>query len=257
MEQLAQFPHLTALFFIITGLVFGSFTSALTYRFPRGIGIAQARSFCPWCNHTLGIYDLVPVFSWLISKGKCRHCQQKISLRYPLIECATALGFYLVYQQYGLGHYTLLLLAITVCLITLSIIDFEYGIIPDTIQIILVILAILYNSIFTTFSWQNLAITLTLAALTGYGIRAFYLWIRKKEMLGLGDTKFMLVAACFLTYQTYPLFLLLAGCFGIILGTIWKKTTEEETFPFGPALALALFILLLYPDLPQWIILPT
>jgi leader peptidase (prepilin peptidase)/N-methyltransferase len=77
------------------GLALGSFAAAMAYRLPRGV--RGVRSVCPSCGHTLGIRDLVPVFSWLCLKGRCRYCAAPISARYPLIELAVMLGVMALY----------------------------------------------------------------------------------------------------------------------------------------------------------------
>jgi len=79
---------------LVFGLIIGSFLGAFTYRMPRGISVAHGRSECPSCGTSLTARDLVPVLSWLLHGGKCRHCGAAVSPRYPLIESATAIGFF-------------------------------------------------------------------------------------------------------------------------------------------------------------------
>jgi prepilin signal peptidase PulO-like enzyme (type II secretory pathway) len=86
-------PAFKAGLFFCLGLIFGSFLTAVTYRVPRGLDWVSARSKCTACGHALGVLDLIPVFSWLFLRGKCRHCGVKISARYPLIELSTGLVF--------------------------------------------------------------------------------------------------------------------------------------------------------------------
>lgn len=77
----------------ILGLIFGSFITMLGYRLPRRLSIVRPRSSCPACHHALGVKDLFPVFSWLMSGGRCRHCKAPISARYPILEVLTSLAF--------------------------------------------------------------------------------------------------------------------------------------------------------------------
>src|SRR4051812_8689122 len=90
------------LFVLFAGLVFGSFVTCASYRLPLEQDIVVKPSYCPHCNARLGFKDLWPVLSWLTNRGKCRHCQVKVSARYPLTELATAALFLLVYAHYGL-----------------------------------------------------------------------------------------------------------------------------------------------------------
>ena len=86
-------PAIRAGLFFCLGLCLGSFMTALAYRLPRGLNWTTDRSRCPSCGHTLGVPDLVPLFSWLFLRGKCRHCHTPIPVRYPLIELAFGLLF--------------------------------------------------------------------------------------------------------------------------------------------------------------------
>ena len=112
-------------------MLLGSFASLVAYRLPRGETLATGRSRCPQCGHTLGIADLVPVFSYLWSRGKCRHCQAAISARYPLIEIITALLFVLALAVAGPGLQAFALGLLAVGLVIMTAIDLEHQIIPD------------------------------------------------------------------------------------------------------------------------------
>ena len=99
---------------VSVGLVLGSFVTMLSYRLPRGISIVMPRSHCPACKTQLGARDLVPVFSWLFSGGKCRHCGRRISARYPLIELVVAAGATVSFVAFGFCWMLLFALFMTV-----------------------------------------------------------------------------------------------------------------------------------------------
>lgn len=110
---------------IVVGMILGSFTTMLAYRLPRKISIVQPPSTCPSCQTRLGVRDLVPIFSWAISNGKCRHCGSKIGARYLWIELAVTVLTIVVFVGIGLNWLALLTLIVTIIVVTRAIIWFE------------------------------------------------------------------------------------------------------------------------------------
>ena len=122
------FPSL----FIILGLVFGSFIAAYSYRVVRGISVAKGTSFCDRCKAKLGWRENIPVISYIFLKGKCASCRKKISIRYPLIEITTSIGFLMIYLfRNALPYHYLFILAIFCILVLIFVTDMENKIIPD------------------------------------------------------------------------------------------------------------------------------
>ena len=121
---------------IITGLVIGSFLNVVIYRLPRKLSVVSpARSYCPSCETQLKTSDNVPVLSWLLLKGKCRHCSEPISGQYPFVEALSCASAVLTYQEYGLSLTSSLVYIFAAVLIVVTFIDIEFKIIPDTITI--------------------------------------------------------------------------------------------------------------------------
>ena len=229
---------------ILVGMIFGSFISCVSYRLPLEIDVIKKPSFCPNCNHKLGFKDLFPVFSWMLSGGKCRHCSVKISARYPLIELITGAIFALLYLKYGLTWQAVILAGMVVALLVMIVADMEHFIIPDCVHVSLVPLAIAYRFVNGTFSpdilW-SFGLMTAIALLLHYGYSA----MRGRAMLGYGDVKFFAVVGLWLDIHQIPLFLLLSGVFGVVFGLVWQLLGKGKLFPFGPALAVALLICLL------------
>ncbi|HXX00307.1 MAG TPA: prepilin peptidase, partial [Candidatus Acidoferrales bacterium] len=94
-------PVFTAAIFV-TGLAFGSFLNVCIYRLPLGISVVSPRSACPRCKHGIALYDNIPVLSWLVLRGRCRHCKARITPRYLLIELLTGALFVACYAAFGL-----------------------------------------------------------------------------------------------------------------------------------------------------------
>lgn len=229
------------------GLAFGSFATAVAYRLPRDISFVTGRSHCPSCKHTLGALDLFPLISWLYLRGKCRYCHQQFGISYLSIEIALSVMFCLVYLRFGLEWQTLLLCFMSLLLIILTVIDFEHYIIPDEINIGLFITGLLYLWVIGA-EWQQFVYGPLLGFSIGMALRwGIWLW-KRKEGLGLGDVKFLIVVGLLLPPDLIITFLFSAGVIGIVIAVTWKIAGKGERFPFGPALSFSLFVCLVFPE---------
>ncbi len=236
-------------FFIVVcaGLVFGSFITCASYRLPLEQDVVSKPSYCPKCDKKLGFKDLFPVFSWLFSGGKCRYCSAKISIRYPIIEIITAGLFSFIYLKFSITPEFFILSATSVMLMIMIVADLEHFIIPDCVHVILLPLAFAYRYINGALNPDILwgfGLMTGLAMLLHYG----YSKMRGRTMLGYGDVKFFAVAGVWLNLEAIPGFLLLSGILGVLLGLAWRALGKGPVFPFGPALAIALFLGVIYPQ---------
>ncbi|MBL0320180.1 MAG: prepilin peptidase [Alphaproteobacteria bacterium] len=242
---------ITPFLLFIIGLALGSFATMASHRIPRKEGLVVERSHCPHCNHALGVKDLFPLFSWLLQRGKCRYCKKPISRRYPVIELVTGSCFMILYFTHGVTLHALPLYILTVSLMILAVIDLEHMIIPDGLQIFHLLLTI----ILFIWGWLN-----SMEALLGAAIAAaialflhyIYGWLRKKEMLGLGDVKFIPICGALVGLHSVVFFFLLAGFSGTILGLFVRAYKGTCHYPFGPALALSLWMCLVF-DAGNWL----
>jgi leader peptidase (prepilin peptidase)/N-methyltransferase len=237
------------IFVAIVGLCFGSLITLLSWRIPRNLPIGAVRSRCPSCQTALGARDLVPLFSWLFARGSCRHCHSSVHWRYPLTECFTALVFVGLFARYGISWEFLIFALLGVLLITMSIIDFEHYIIPDSLQWAMGLLAIVYHLAHAGTSPATLIANGLLGVSIGLIIKYGFLWIRKKDGLGMGDVKFLLVAGLWIAPVQMVLLLFMSGVLGVITGLVWRMLGHGERFPFGPALGLAMYLLILFPQI--------
>ncbi|MCB2082242.1 MAG: prepilin peptidase, partial [Rickettsiales bacterium] len=197
------------------GLAFGSFATLASYRIPRGTGIVSGRSECPSCHTKLAATDLVPVFSWLFRRGRCGHCGAKVSVRYPLIELTTSVAFVLVFMQTGFSWILPVLLGIALCLILITVIDLEHMIIPDVLNLVLLVLGGIYQWM-QGASWQQMVLGPLLGLALGFGLRWLMFAWKKQEGLGLGDVKFLTAAGMLLPIQMLSVFLFLSGVIGMV-----------------------------------------
>ena len=231
----------------VLGLSFGSLITLLSWRIPRGEAICNTRSKCPNCKMTLGVRDLFPLLSWVFSKGKCRGCNVKIHWRYPLTEIFTATIFLAIYFQYGLGFGGLFLGIFAVLLITMFIIDFEHYIIPDSLQWAMGLLGSAYSLGYLELSPASLIVSSFFGLAIGLSLKYGFIYLRKKDGLGMGDVKFLFVAGLWISVADFIPLMFFAGVFGIITAIIWRILGFGERFPFAPALGASVFVMLLYP----------
>lgn len=246
-------------FFAFLGLCLGSFSSALIYRLPRDIpwiwdsnspDKKACRSQCPNCGTVLKPLDLVPLFSWLISAGKCRYCRVPISRLYPVTELATMILTLMFVATWGVQPTLIPIVLMAPFLVALIAIDWEHMIIPDDINISLSVLAVIFMFL-TFFDAPYTQRSQTMVPLVLGGVLLpfiFFLisWIleiwKKKKALGMGDIKFLFPVGFTIGVTAIPSFMALSGILGVLTAILWFVKGKNGHFPFGPALAFS-FIL--------------
>ena len=239
---------------VLLGLCLGSFAGALAYRLPKRISImGRTRSACPLCGHALKAIDLIPVFSWLISKGRCRYCCEKVSVDYIILETTTTLLVVTFFLLYGFNPATPFLILLAPVLTAMFLIDLRHMIIPDKLNLAIVVLGILAIITEGLFAPWHILKSLWLQSMLGaliYFVTAYLItWgvslALKKQAMGGGDIKFFAAAGIWLGPAILPMFMMVAGGFGVIFGLISKRITGEKYFPFGPALIISFLLALL------------
>jgi leader peptidase (prepilin peptidase)/N-methyltransferase len=251
------------IFFLITffvlGTIIGSFLNVVINRFNTGRSV-NGRSFCPNCGQKIKWYDLVPIFSWIFLKGKCRKCHSKISPQYPLVELMTGFLFATLYYNFSFLFYVkpvifyifyLWIAIIFATLVVIFVYDLKHKIIPDILSYSFAIMALLQTLILLPLSkFGSLLFYLDLFAGLIFFIPFFLLWyISEGKWIGLGDGKLVLGIGWFLGF-TYGLnAIILAFWVGAIVSLSLllidklknggKHITMKSEIPFGPFLILA------------------
>ncbi len=212
------------------------------------------RSFCPKCLEKLKWWHNIPVLSWLALRGKCYFCKNPIPARYPTVELFTGLVALLCYVKFGINPTGILLFIFSCMLIVITVIDYDYYIIPNVISIPGMFIALgigVINHFFHIFNFpivagiQESLIGLFSGSLFLFLIAEFYLRVRKIEGLGMGDVKLLALTGALLGYESsiYTIFAgsLLGSVIGVLLILI-KGRNFNHAIPFGPFLALACMI---------------
>lgn len=239
----------------VLGLVFGSFFSAISWRNPRDISFVKGRSICPVCKKQIAWYDNIPLLSFVFLLGKCRHCHKRISIRYPITELVTGVGFLLIGTLQADPITVFYNLSIFSILVIIFVIDFEHQIIPDSL---------VFLAIFMSFGYLLIkdSPNMFLNVLSGLIASVFLLILNvatKGRGMGLGDVKFAVFAGMFLGPNLLFIWFLVAFLTGALVGIILilgKRAGLKDHIAFGPFLILSILIVKLYGDKIMGIVLP-
>jgi leader peptidase (prepilin peptidase)/N-methyltransferase len=265
-------------FIVVLSLVIGSFLNVVIYRLPKimhnnwylecrefladevkkipakkidEFSLSKPDSTCPKCQHQIRFYENIPVISWLFLKGKCSQCKSSISIRYPLVEATTALLSLVIAKQYGVSIETLFLLVLTWGLVCLTLIDFDHMLLPDQIVMPLLWLGLLVNINGTFVSIDDAVIGAAVGYMSLFSVFWLFKLLTGKEGMGYGDFKLFALFGAWIGWQLLPILILMASVVGAIIGIslmLFKNHTREQAIPFGPYLAIAGWITLLWGE---------
>lgn len=237
-----------------SGLIFGSFANVLVHRLPRGESIVSPGSRCPSCGHAIAWYDNIPLVSYMILRGRCRHCGVSISPRYLLLELCLGVTWALLPLHFGWSMELAMALVLTLLLWVLAWIDLETGLLPNAVTFPGIAVGILFG-IALGHGQDNV-----IGAVAGYGIfwavaRAFLL-MTGREGLGYGDFKLLAMLGAFLGWQSLPFIIFLASFSGAVISGTYLLISRKHAripIPFGPYLAMAGLIWLVWGvELLHW-----
>nr|WP_314487841.1 A24 family peptidase [uncultured Pseudomonas sp.] len=266
-------PGLFTVFAGLLGLLVGSFINVVAHRLPimlhrrwraeaqailelpinkrRRFNLAWPGSHCPQCKHGLRVWENVPVLSYLILRGRCSSCSRAISPRYPLVELLSAVLSALVAWRVGPGGQALTLLLVTWALLSLSLIDLEHKLLPDVIVLPVLWLGLLVN----TFDMHVTPQSALWGAAAGYLSLWTLFWLYKlatgKDGMGYGDFKLLALLGAWGGVHILPFTLLMASVGGALIGLYLIRrghARPSHEMPFGPCLATAGWIMLLWND---------
>lgn len=220
------------------------------------ITLSTPSSSCPSCQHKIRFYENLPVISWLVLRGKCSQCRSKISLRYPLVELTTAILSVVIAAHFGVTLTTLFLLILTWGLVCLTLIDFDHMLLPDQITLPLLWLGLLVNLNGAIVPLSDSVIGAVAGYMSLFSIFWLFKLITGKEGMGHGDFKLVAVFGAWIGWQLLPLLILMASAVGAVIGIsmmMFKNHQREQAIPFGPYLAIAGWITLLWGnDIWAW-----
>ncbi len=228
------------IYLFLLGLILGSFYNVVGLRIPKGQSIVKPPSHCPSCNERLRFIDLFPVFSYLLFRGKCRHCKSRISPIYPIFELATGILFAIspLFVGWSLELFVALLLISLLMIIFVS--DIHYMIIPDRVLLFFLPLFIVLRILVPLDPWWSPIA----GALVGFFL-LYAIAVISKGGMGGGDIKLFGVLGIVLGLQGTLLTLFFAAFLGSILGLVGmalKKVKRGKPIPFGPFIVVGALI---------------
>ena len=268
-------PAVLAFMAGLLGLVIGSFLNVVIYRLPvmleqqwraqcqelsadphpqcaeERFNLLVPRSRCPECKHFIGALENIPLVSYILQRGRCKHCGAPIPAGYPLVELATALLSAVVAWYYGPTLQTVAALLLTWALVALSVIDYHEQLLPDSITL--------------PFLWFGIALSLltvftdlkssVVGAMAGYlalwSVYHLFRILTGKEGMGFGDFKLLAMLGAWLGWQYLPAIVIVSSLVGAIIGLVLitlRGRDRNIPIPFGPFLALAGWITLLWGE---------
>jgi leader peptidase (prepilin peptidase)/N-methyltransferase len=246
------------IFIFVFGALIGSFLNVCIYRMPRGQSIIWPSSRCPSCKNPINYYDNIPIFSYyLLLRGRCRSCKEKISGIYPLVEALNAIFYLLVFWRFGPGWSSAVYCFLCSALIVITFIDLDFQIIPDRITLPGIPLGLIAGSLLLPDPFLRAMALGYRASLIGAvsGFSLFYLVaflsikILKKEGMGGGDIKLMAMLGAFLGWKAVLLTTFLGSLSGSIIGIglmAFRGREKGSLIPFGPFLALGALLSLFF-----------
>lgn len=241
----------------VLGAALGSFLNCAAWRIAHGESFLRGRSHCPACGHSLSALDLIPVLSWLFLKGRCRYCQEKISPRYVLSELLFALVSVLCLLRFDLTVLCLRNYIFFCCLFCLSLVDLESYVIPNGCLLIPAGVWLMTLP-FLRPGWKVIVLHILAGLVFGGGLLLLSLAmdrILKKESLGGGDVKLFALVGLYLGFVSSLFSLLLAAVLGLAFVFLLreKRSRNGGQIPFGPSIAAAAGLVLMYGDpIVQW-----
>ncbi len=263
---------LIEIFVSVFGAIVGSFLNVCIHRMPNideaGYSLIRPSSHCPHCKKNILWYDNIPILGFIFLRGRCRFCQEKISIRYPIVELLTALIFLVIFRRFDLSWDSLIYNVFACGLVIATFIDIKWRIIPDELSVggtvvgLLIALSRSFN--FSPFAFHYPVILDSLiGAIVGGGLiygsgimgnLIFFKLMKKEsiegetESMGGGDVKLMAAIGSFLGWKLVVLTFFVAPFLGAAFGIYILTCKKSHLIPYGPFLSLAAFISLFYGD---------
>lgn len=237
-----------SIFAFIYGAVIGSFLNVLVFRLPNKMSIVKPSSHCFTCGEPIKWYDNIPILSYLILGGKCRNCKTHISPQYFLVELFTAIIYVLTYLKFRESILTILIMIVISCFIVIFLIDLKHLIIPDSMIIAILLMAIIglfvkeNNLLMIPVKEKLMGLAVTILI---WGIIYLAEKIFKKELMGLGDIKLFGVVGLLIGYKLLLLGIFIGSVIALITEVVFLRH-KNKLVPFGPYLVIGFTITIFF-----------
>ena len=241
---------------LLFGLCVGSFLNVCIYRIPAEKSIVFPGSACPSCAAAIRFYDNIPLFSYLILGGRCRHCQASISLRYPLIELLTGLSALALYAKFGVSMESLVYFIFICVLIVITFIDIDHRIIPDRLTLPGIVVFFCAAFAIPSLSWIDSLIGVAVGGGSLFAVAVAYHLLTHKEGMGGGDIKLLAMIGALVGWKGVFFTIFVSSAVGTLVGLLIMVATRQNlklAVPFGPFLSIGATAYIFFgPQLMQW-----
>ena len=244
------------LFSFLFGLAVGSFLNVCIYRIPLKKSIIYPPSSCPQCGARIRFYDNIPLLSYILLLGRCRHCLNPISVQYPMVEAITGLLSAALLIKFQLSAQYLLFFLFCASLVTIAFIDLHHKLIPDVLSIPVLIIGFAASLLRVgQILWLDSLIGILGGGGFLYLVAIIFEKLTGREGMGGGDVKMMAMIGAWAGWRALPLILLISSLGGILIGgssLLFGKKGMRTKIPFGPFLALGAIIWVFFGQDLQW-----
>lgn len=251
-----NFETIMIIFSILLGLALGSFFNVCIFRIPLKRSIISPPSSCPHCHNRIRFYDNIPVLSFILLRGKCRYCHDRISWHYPVVEALTALLSFALFIKYNLSYQYIIFLIFLSALVVIAFVDLYHRIIPDVISLPGILAGFIVTFILSHISWYDSMV----GALAGGGslflIAIIYERLTGKEGMGFGDVKLLAMIGAWMGWRALPFVVLISSLTGAVIGVIFLWVSGKGfrfKIPFGPFLSFGTILYFFFGlELENW-----
>jgi len=244
--------------FALLGACLGSFANVVIYRLPRGESIVLPGSHCTACQKPVVWYDNIPIFSWFILRGRCRHCKSGFSIRYALVEILMSVLFAGLYFKFGFSWLLLEYTVLVFGLVTVSFIDFDHMILPDVFTLSGIVLGLFGAALNPLREFWPAVGGFLLGGGSLWAVATVYAVFRKQEGMGGGDIKLLAWIGAVLGWTSVPFVIISSSLFGSLVGLALLLRNRQDfsrAIPFGPYLAAgAIIFIFCGQEISDWYI---
>lgn len=233
----------------VLGLIWGSFFNVCIVRVPQGKSVVRNRSHCRSCQKALKWYHNIPVLSYVLLRGKCAFCKSSISIQYPIVEITSSIIFSYMWLEFGWSWSGFFYTVFVSMLLIITVIDLQHMIIPDELSLSGILIG--FISVFFTgeMVWWESLLGAALGGGVFLGIAMLYEKMAKQEGLGGGDIKLLAMIGAWLGIQSILVVIVISSALGSLVGIslmLFKRKNLKTAIPFGPFLAVAAIIYLIW-----------
>ena len=233
------------------GICIGSFLNVCIYRIPAQKSIIYPGSACPFCKTPIRFYDNIPIFSYLIIRGRCRHCKASIAIRYPLIELLGGLIALCIVLKFGLSLSALSYFVFAMALLVITFIDIDHQIIPNEISLPGIPLGFIFSFFIPTITPIESLVGIIAGGGGLWGVATIYLMLTRREGMGFGDVKLLAMMGAFIGWKGVLVTIFAASAIGTIVGIAAMLKSRKDmkmAIPFGPFLSIGAMIYLFFGE---------